>query len=481
MNKTILVAKREFAQTVRRSSFWVMTIFFPFFLLFVAFFTQKNETQNNFDQKIQQAERLIQEKLKLTPRVSEDLAPLLTQKQSQKNQAFVSENKKKYEAILNHLNSRLEKSKKPQNKGFLDENHTRQAQDINPADFLNPDSSEHKALGSYDDPATQSPSNPQLQTPKEISPGSKSSSSDRSQKEAELLGLIKKRLQQKEQLQEAEDEGLALMSEGLDLPSINVDGIVSKILSKNSAQISLTSSPVIAESPMKIEEAFIPILLIIIYLLMIIFSANSLMSSSSEEKENRIIETIFSLVPSKSFIWGKLLGQTLIIVSQILILLLVVFGGIYLFHISLPINFDQIEVNPQIVMTGIFCLFCGFFIMANVILGIGAAMPTAKDGQLFSSVFLFLSTLPLYFVTAILANPSSATSIFASYFPFTAPMIFLFRISLADLSLLEIITNSSVILSYVAISFFFSFRLFEVGALEYTQKFNWKILLKDKI
>lgn len=226
------------------------------------------------------------------------------------------------------------------------------------------------------------------------------------------------------------------------------------------------------------ERFVVPLISVIIYFILIMFSTGYLLMSVAEEKENRMIEIVMSTIKSRELIWGKILGQLGIVFTQVStlvtlgVLALVIAGSSF----ELPINLSEIAIRPEQVIGGIFYIVSGFLIMANLMVGIGAAMPTYKEAQSFSSIFMILSIFPIYFIPVLLTAPSGPVAIFVSYFPLTSAMILLFRNALGELALWEGILSAVVLVTYMLTSFYLSFKLFEFGALEYSQKISFNNL-----
>lgn len=225
-------------------------------------------------------------------------------------------------------------------------------------------------------------------------------------------------------------------------------------------------------------EAFIvPGIAVIIYFILVTFATSLLLQSVSEEKENRMIETILSIVTPRQLIWGKIIGQLSIVLTQMALLLVFAVVGLLIWSRSNTLDLTAVSITPAQIIWALFFTICGFLLNANIMVGVGAAMPTFREAGNLSSVFIIAAMIPVYLVANIIAEPSGTVATFLSYFPFTAPMILLFRNSLGELSSLEMIVGPVVCLVYVAVSFVLAFKLFEFGALEYNNKISFRSFL----
>jgi len=232
-------------------------------------------------------------------------------------------------------------------------------------------------------------------------------------------------------------------------------------------------------SPSGYERYVIPIASVAIYFIFTSFATAYLLMSVSEEKENRMIEIVLSSIKPGDLIRGKILGQVSAILTQLLILatLLVVTLTIASKAVTLPFDLRSIPIDPGQLFISLIYLFCGFLILANTMVGVGAAMPTYREASSFSSIFIILSIFPIYFAPVILSDPNGTVSYITSYFPFTAPMILMLRNALNVISPLEVVISIVVLIIYVYLTGVIAYKLFEFGAMEYTQKISFKSFL----
>lgn len=226
-------------------------------------------------------------------------------------------------------------------------------------------------------------------------------------------------------------------------------------------------------------KLIIPGIAVIIYFILVNFANSYLLSSVAEEKENRMIEIVLTAVDSTKLIVGKILGQIATVLTQLVVLIIMASIGLFGLNSTFTNLLSGVQLNPLMILMGIFYILCGFLIMGNIMVGVGAAMPNYRDAQGFSSIFIILSIFPVYFATIILAEPSGTVSQIVSYFPLTSAMILLFRFMLGELSNLEIVISSLLLIIYVAATFWLAIKLFEFGSLEYSNKISFKGFLKS--
>lgn len=224
------------------------------------------------------------------------------------------------------------------------------------------------------------------------------------------------------------------------------------------------------------EENFgqyiIPIGSLIIFFLAVFISSSFLLQSVSAEKENRMIETMLSIVDKKSLMFGKMLGLIGVVLVQ-LILWILLGLGIYMlvqnqFNIDFPIDISNMDLS--VLPINIFLIMSAFVFFAAIMTGVGAIGTGAQDSKNLSSIFILLAIFPMYLMQILITNPTGSLSQFFTYFPFTSHMILLLRNSLGAISGVELIFGLILTTVYGLISLWIALKLFELGCLMYNRR-----------
>ncbi|MFC1663163.1 ABC transporter permease [Patescibacteria group bacterium] len=235
------------------------------------------------------------------------------------------------------------------------------------------------------------------------------------------------------------------------------------------------------ESSDSLENYIVPLVAVLLYFMLMILSGNFMLSSVAEEKENRVAETLLSIMPPKQLIWGKIIGLTGVAITQVLAL--IVFGAIAVLIsssalVAFDIDWSAVEISFWPTINALFYILTGFIFMASVMVGVGAAMPTQREAQQFSGIFIMLTVFPMYLAPLILTDPSGLLARVISFFPFTAPLILLFRSTIGELVLWESILGIIAMLIYVAIGLYVAFKLFEIGSMELSNRISLRSLFQ---
>lgn len=226
-------------------------------------------------------------------------------------------------------------------------------------------------------------------------------------------------------------------------------------------------------------QYIVPIASLIVFFLAVFISSGFLLQSVSAEKENRMIETMLSIVDKKSLMIGKMVGLTGVVLLQLLLWLVLGLGiNIFVqnyFNISLPIDIGQIDLSTLPV--NIFLIFSGFLFFGAIMIGVGAVGTGAQDSKNLSSIFILLAIFPIYLMQILITDPAGKLSQFFTYFPFTSHMILMVRNSLGAISSTELITGLVVTSVYVIIALWLALKLFELGCLMYSRRPSFQEIL----
>jgi ABC-2 type transport system permease protein len=221
-----------------------------------------------------------------------------------------------------------------------------------------------------------------------------------------------------------------------------------------------------------VGQYILPIISLVVFFLTVFISSSFLLQSVSAEKENRMIETMLSIVDKKSLVFGKMIGLTGVVFLQLVLWLGLGLGAYLLgqsyFDLNLPIELGSIDYS--LLPVNIFLTITGFIFFAGIMTGVGAVGTGAQDSKNLSSIFIILSIFPMYLMQILITSPSGKLAQFFSYFPFTSHMILLVRNSLGALTTVELILGIAASTIYSAIALWVALKLFELGCLMYNRR-----------
>lgn len=224
------------------------------------------------------------------------------------------------------------------------------------------------------------------------------------------------------------------------------------------------------------------IFLILFYVLITTFGSQML-SSTTEEKENRVIEMILTTIQARTLIVGKIFALIFLGFAQMLIIMVPVIIGYLLLHdrLDLPmIDLTDIPIDPLRIAIGAVIFSVSFILFTGLLVGIGAATPTAKEAGGFFGVVMMLIFGPLYAVTLFVSQPEATVVQFLSNFPFTAPIPLLLRNAVGNLTISEATIAIAIMSATAVIVMWLAIRAFRYGALEYSRRLSVSEIFRRK-
>lgn len=220
-----------------------------------------------------------------------------------------------------------------------------------------------------------------------------------------------------------------------------------------------------------------PALFLVIFYAIIVLLGNQMLTSTTEEKENRVTEMLLTSITSRALIVGKIVS--LIILGFIQIAVIVVpLVLVYLFarealnipDLSSLLNNLQIELWPTLLGAGL--LVSGFLLFTGLLVGIGAATPTAKEANSFFGFVILMMMVPFYFFAMLMTPSSSPVVAGLSYFPLTAPFTLLIRNAFGTLQPHEAIIGLVIVTVAGIVAISAAIRIFRYGTLEYSNRIS---------
>lgn len=234
------------------------------------------------------------------------------------------------------------------------------------------------------------------------------------------------------------------------------------------------------------NEYIAPGLFVLLFYIIFAFSVSYMLTSVSEEKENRSMEMVLTYVKPRTLIIGKLLGVSLVTLTQITF-----FGSLALIgylimqqtgsSVALPAGIDlSLAVfSPWPIFFGFMYLVVGFLMFAGYMTATAAAAPSSKEANNFSAVFFIGAFIPFYFIMLLVTNPENIIVKFLTFFPLTSPVVALIRNTVGNMGLLESWLALIVMALFMVFSIWIAVRAFRLGALEFGSTIKLSKLFKD--
>lgn len=241
-----------------------------------------------------------------------------------------------------------------------------------------------------------------------------------------------------------------------------------------------------------------------LYFVLIIFGT-MVMRGVKEEKTNRIVEVIISSVKPFQLMLGKIIGISLVGLTQFLIWGVIFYLG---YAIAMPILVSKLNIDPAMMQTGssgmppqdldtiqklivdlanynytplaiafIFYFIGGYFVYASLFSAVGSIIEDDNESQQFVLPVMMPIILSIGILTTIMNDPNNPLAVWSSIFPLTSPIIMPARIPFEPPTW-QIVTSA---LFLILGSFFFvwlSAKIYRIGILMYGKRITFKEILK---
>ena len=243
-----------------------------------------------------------------------------------------------------------------------------------------------------------------------------------------------------------------------------------------------------------------------LYFVLIIFGT-MVMRGVKEEKTNRIVEVVISSVKPFQLMLGKIVGISLVGITQFLI-----WGAIfYISYITvLPVLFTKMNIDPaameaagtsaqamedldgaekllvslanyggygKLLLSFVFYFLGGYFIYASLFSAVGSAVSDDTESQQLTLPVMMPIILSLAILPTIFNDPNNVLAVWSSIIPLTSPVVMPARIPF-DPPMWQIIASAVSLIAGVLFFVWLSARIYRTGILMYGKKVNLKEIFK---
>lgn len=233
------------------------------------------------------------------------------------------------------------------------------------------------------------------------------------------------------------------------------------------------------------NEYVAPGIFVLLFYIIFAFSVSYMLTSVSEEKENRSMEMVLTYVKPRTLIVGKLLGVSLVTLTQIAFFAVLAVIGYFVLQqtsggVQLPAGIEpsRIVISFWPIFFGFMFLVVGFLMFAGYMTATAAAAPSSKEANNFSAVFFIGAFIPFYFVMTLVTDPENPIVKFLTFFPLTSPVVSLIRNTVGNMNLAESWLALVVMIMFMCISIWIAVRAFRLGALEFGSTIKLSKLFK---
>jgi ABC-2 type transport system permease protein len=192
-----------------------------------------------------------------------------------------------------------------------------------------------------------------------------------------------------------------------------------------------------------------------------------------EEKETRIAEILFSSVKPFTLMMGKLVGVSLVALTQLCIWA-TAFATFALYGVNLLSSRGVSASIPSVpfsyyVYFGLFFLL-GYFIYATIYALVGSMVTTAQEGGQLAMPIILILVVSFYLFLPVSRSPDSRFSFWVSMLPFSAPVAMPVRIVTQMPPFWQIALSLLIGFSSVLAIMWVAARVYRVGMLMYGKR-----------
>lgn len=250
-------------------------------------------------------------------------------------------------------------------------------------------------------------------------------------------------------------------------------GVDQSLLDEMSRRVNLVTFKVREETEEQDSgEAFFLVLGIgLLIFVMILMYGGTVLSAVMEEKETRVAEILFSSVHPFSLMLGKIVGVSLVALTQFAIWGLLIGGfSVYGTLQGHGMDFQLPALSAANVIYAILFFLLGFFMYASVYAVIGAIVRTYDESQGFLLVAILPLILSFYLVFPVVRSPESTVAFWASIIPFSSPVIMPVRIVAQTVPLWQIGLALLLCIGAVVLFTWLAARIYRIGMLMYGKR-----------
>lgn len=200
-----------------------------------------------------------------------------------------------------------------------------------------------------------------------------------------------------------------------------------------------------------------------------------ILSAVVEEKTTRLAEVLFSSVSPFQLMAGKLIGVSLVALTQyaiwaVVLVALLLYGAGALAMAG--VNFAPPHIAPSVVVYALLFFLLGFFIYSTIFTVVGAMVTSEKESSQVAVYLSFLLVIPIYLTFPVIRSPNSSLSFWVSMFPFFSPVTMLVRIVTETPPFWQIALSFLIGVGTVILLIWLAARIYRVGMLVYGKRPN---------
>ncbi len=232
-----------------------------------------------------------------------------------------------------------------------------------------------------------------------------------------------------------------------------------------------TPVELLAPSPVDPTLAFlIPFAFAIIFFMTSLTFGLSIAQSVVEEKQTRIVEILVAAIPVRALLAGKVLGNTVLAVGQIVLIVAAALVGLRISGTDL-LSGDVLSQLSGAILWFVPFFLLGFLLLAGLWAVAGALVSRIEDLGSTTTPVQLLVMLPFFGVIYGSSQPSLMT--WLSYVPFSAPTAMPVRVFKGEVGIVEPLISLGILAATATVVVLFAARLYQGSVLKTNGKTSY--------
>lgn len=213
-------------------------------------------------------------------------------------------------------------------------------------------------------------------------------------------------------------------------------------------------------------------IVMILYITLVVYGVMT-MRSVVEEKTTRIVEILASSVKPAQLLTGKIVGIAAVGLTQYLIWILLV-GVATSFSAAMGVSFSTRVQHLHLPMADLIYplvyFLAGYFLYASFYAAIGSMVSSEEESQQVQMPLTLLLVACFILYPIIQRAPNSPLAIALTLFPFSSPILMVYRITVQTPPFWQIALSLAICVATTAAVIQLSARIYRVGILMYGKR-----------
>lgn len=231
----------------------------------------------------------------------------------------------------------------------------------------------------------------------------------------------------------------------------------------------------------------------LIYFILLIYGSQVMMGVM-EEKTNRIAEVVISSVKPFQLMLGKIIGISLVALTQFLIWVTCIF---LVYTIGKAVGSNNAMASSMVegiqksfasvnlpLILGCFAFYFmgGFFFYSSLYAAIGSAInEDVREAQSLSFPITLIIIFSIIMMTAAIRDPNGPVAVWGSIIPFSSPIVMMARLPFGvpgTVPVWQLILSMVLLVSGFLLTTWLAAKIYRTGILMYGKKPSWREMMK---